>query len=121
MNSHLPRYYLQNCHAGQQKHVEWLMGKASGVFIAVLNRSDSLGNNIDHAVVINAEKQLIIDICERTTLQMPWSVLQQCACNTTYHVPQTSARCIATPSRLLSAWTPEVVNAKQVMNAFRSS
>lgn len=54
------------------------MEPKSDVYFAVLHETDQLCDDIEHAVVVDAELQLIIGSCERIHIQMTWSVLQKC-------------------------------------------
>lgn len=84
LSLHLPWYTLNHCPVGTQQHDEWILKQTSGVHLVILHGVDQMGDDIEHSVVVDAEAQLVIDLCDLTPLQMTWFALQQFVGTDTY-------------------------------------
>ena len=78
------RYSLKKCQYGTEALDQWIISRETGVFILILQGQDALGDDIYHAVVIDARSKVIVDSCEAPPIRLEWLTIQFCFGHSTY-------------------------------------
>lgn len=60
------------------------MQMEKGVLVLVLQGTDEINDDVQHAIVVGAGARLIIDPCEPEHLHLNWDALRGCVGNSTY-------------------------------------
>ena len=80
----IPQYVLERVQLVGEDADDWLLRQTSGVYIAITQGKDDVGDLIEHAVTVNADGQYISDCCETRAFKLSHRALYASVGNATY-------------------------------------
>lgn len=75
---------MQNCNVGTSTRDECVMDQLYDIYIIILQCSNSVSDDIEHTVMIDAGSRTFSDSCKANNLSMQWDALQRSVGNTSY-------------------------------------
>lgn len=73
------QYRLNNCNIPVMEDPgKWILDRSKGMYLVRITALDAAGEQIDHLVIVHADKGIIIDPIERNALSNRLGVLEAC-------------------------------------------